>query len=39
MATNANHTKITQPADDLSFQRFAAALRGHAVTFVGSQTK
>jgi hypothetical protein len=25
--------------DDLTFQRFAAALRGHAVTFLGSQKK
>jgi len=39
MATNAKHTKITQPADDLTFQRFAAALPGHAVTFLGSQQK
>ena len=39
MATNAKHTKITQPADDLTFQRFVAALRGHAVTFLGSQKK
>jgi len=27
MATNAKHTRINQPADDLTFQRFAAALR------------
>jgi len=39
MATNAKHTKITQPADDLTFQRFVAALRGHAVTFLGSHQK
>lgn len=38
MATNEKHTKITEPADDLTFQRFAAALRGHAVAFLGSQT-
>jgi hypothetical protein len=37
MATNAASTLISQPAQDLSFARFAAALRGHAVTFVGSQ--
>jgi len=29
--------KITQPAEDLTFQRFAAALRGHVVTFLESQ--
>lgn len=39
MATNSKHTKITQPANDLTFQRFAGALRGHAVGFLGSQTK
>jgi hypothetical protein len=39
MATNAKNTRITEPADDLTFQRFAAALRGHAVTFLGSQKK
>lgn len=39
MATNSNSTKITQPAEDLSFQRLAAALRGHAVAFLGSQGK
>lgn len=39
MATNENKTKITQPADDLNFHRFAAALRGHAVAFLGSQKK
>ncbi len=33
MATNSTRTKLTQPAEDLSFQRFAAALRGHVVTF------
>lgn len=39
MATNAKGTTITQPADDLTFQRFVAALRGHVVTFIGSQKK
>lgn len=39
MATNAKRTKITEPAEDLTFQRFAAALRGHAVAFLGSQRK
>ena len=37
MATNAKATVISQPATDLTFARFAAALRGHAVTFLGSQ--
>lgn len=37
MATNSPRTQITQPAEDLSFQRFVAALRGHIVTFLGSQ--
>jgi Restriction endonuclease XhoI len=37
MATNENVTAISQPAKDLTFSRFAAALRGHAVTFLGSQ--
>lgn len=37
MATNSPKTTITQPADDLSFQRFVAALRGHVVAFLGSR--
>ena len=39
MATNSKHTRVTQPAADLTFQRFAAALRGHAVAFLESQKK
>lgn len=39
MATNSPNTQITQPAEDLNFQRFVAALRGHVVTFLGSQKK
>lgn len=39
MATNSLPTQITQPAEDLTFQRLAAALRGHAVAFLGSQNK
>jgi hypothetical protein len=39
MATNSPKTLITQPAEDLGFQRFVAALRGHVVTFLGSQKK
>jgi len=37
MATNSPRTVITQPAEDLNFQRFVAALRGHVVTFLGSR--
>jgi hypothetical protein len=37
MATNARETTITEPAEDLTFQRFSAALRGHAVSFLGSK--
>ncbi|CAI4029730.1 Type-2 restriction enzyme BstVI [Nitrospira tepida] len=37
MATNSPRTKITQPASDLTFRRFVAALRGHVVTFLGSR--
>jgi hypothetical protein len=39
MATNARRTKIMQPAEDLTFRRFAAALRGHAVSFLGSKAR
>lgn len=39
MATNSPKTKITQPAEDLNFQRFVAALRGHIVTSLGSRGK
>lgn len=39
MATNAATTEVTQPAEDLSFGRFVAALRGHVVTFLGSRKK
>lgn len=39
MATNSSNTQVSEPAADLTFQRFAAALRGHAVTFLGSQKK
>jgi len=37
MATNSPATRLTQPAEDLSFRRFAAALRGHVVTFLESR--
>jgi hypothetical protein len=39
MATNSQKTKLTQPAEDLSFERFEAALRGHVVTFMGSRKR
>jgi hypothetical protein len=39
MATNSPKTKITQPAEDLSFKRLSAALRGHVVTFLESRKK
>lgn len=39
MATNSSTTQITQPAEDLTFQRLAAAVRGHAITFLGSRSK
>jgi hypothetical protein len=39
MATNEKHTNITQPAEDLNFHRLVAALKGHVVTFLGSQSK
>jgi Restriction endonuclease XhoI len=37
VATNSKPTVVSQPAEDLSFARFSAALRGHALTFLGSQ--
>lgn len=37
LSTNEENTKINQPAEDLSFKRFVAALRGHIVTFIDSQ--
>jgi hypothetical protein len=37
MATNEKSTEISEPAEDLTFHRFEAALRGHALTFVGSR--
>ena len=36
MATNSSNSRITQPADDLTFQQLAAALTGHAISFLGS---
>ena len=37
LATNEADSAISHPAEDLNFQRFVAALRGHVVTFLGSQ--
>jgi len=37
MATNSPETEITQPAVDLTFKRFVAALRGHVITFLGGR--
>lgn len=39
MATSGSNTVISQPAENLTFTRFAAALRGHATTFLGSQAR
>lgn len=38
ISTNEESTRITEPAHDLTFQRFVAALRGHVVTFLASQS-
>ncbi len=37
MSKNETPATITQPAEDLTFQRLEAALRGHVVTFLGSR--
>ncbi|MDR3618395.1 MAG: PaeR7I family type II restriction endonuclease [Paludisphaera borealis] len=37
LSTNEAATRITEPADDLTFRRFVAVLRGHVVTFLDSQ--
>lgn len=37
LATNENPTQVNQPAEDLSFKRLTAALRGHVTTFIGGQ--
>ena len=37
MASKDKSSVVTQPAPDLSFSSFAAALRGHAVAFASSQ--
>ncbi len=35
LSTQASRTRITQPAEDLSFHRLAAALRGHVLAVLG----
>ena len=37
LSTNEKSTRITEPAEDLRFQRFVAAIQGHVVTFLASQ--
>ena len=39
IATNAAGSVITQPGQDLTFQRLAAALRGHVVAFLGARPR
>jgi hypothetical protein len=39
LSTNSNPTRITQPAEDLSFHRYVAALEGHIVTFLRGRRK
>jgi len=39
MATNSPKTVLRQPAEDLSFKRFEAALRGHVVSFMGTRKR
>ncbi|MDR3741478.1 MAG: PaeR7I family type II restriction endonuclease [Terracidiphilus sp.] len=38
MSTRTLPAQVTQPADDLSFHRFIATLRGHVIAFQGSQS-
>ena len=37
LSTSEKSTVITEPAEDLTFRRFVAAIRGQVVTFLGSQ--
>ena len=37
LATKATPTQVSHPADDVTFQRFVAALQGHVQTFLRSQ--
>lgn len=36
LSSGEQPSSVSHPADDLSFQRFVAALRGHVVTFLGT---
>ena len=38
LSTSEEVTKITEPAEDLTFKRFVAAIQGQVVTFRASQT-
>ena len=37
LSTREESTKLTEPAEDLTFRRFVASLQGHVVTFLGSK--
>ena len=37
MATNEAETQVSHPSEELSFQRFTAAIRGHVIGFVGGR--
>ena len=37
LSTSEEGARISEPADDLTFKRFVAAIQGHVVTFLGSQ--
>jgi hypothetical protein len=37
LSSRESATKITEPAEDLTFRRFVAALQGHVVTFLKTQ--
>jgi hypothetical protein len=39
LSTKEDSTRITEPAEDLKFHRFVAALRGHVVTFMEVQSR
>jgi hypothetical protein len=38
LASGPSPVRIHEPAEDLSFRRFAAAIRGHATAFLGGRT-
>lgn len=37
LVLSTEEAKVSQPADELTFQRFTAALRGHVAAFLGSR--